>query len=607
VAGALNRLARARALLLAALCGLCLLAPWAAWAADGAPLRLDDAAGRVEAWPAVRILEETDRPLALADVLARRAEFAVPEGAAATLGLRKTGVWLHLPLAVAAGSDGAWIFDIGYAVLNRAEVHVLRPGAAVERVVLGNMQPQAERPFHSRSHALPLSLAAGQNVELFIRVETLGGMILPITLSKPSVFHADALDEQLLQGLMTGLGVFLLLYSLAQWLSVRESMYLKYALLISGSIVFSVTQFGLGALYLWPDRLWVEQHIAGIAALVASAGTFLFVEEVLSGPRPRPVFRAVMHTGAALLLLTAVIYALDWIHVHQVSWVVGTLGLLPALLGLPGAVQRARRGDSVGWYFLAAWLGYFVATFVMVSVIKGRLPANWWTLHSFQFGATLDMLLFMRVMTLRLERMHAAATQAAHERDTLRSQAHSDALTGLPNRRGLAAQLEARLPNAGPGRLLALYLLDLDGFKQVNDLHGHEVGDALLIAVAERLRQRVRSGDVVARLGGDEFIVVVDELPDTAEAETAGRALIEAFSHPFDAHGTTCRVGLTVGYVVAPLDGADVRTLMRLADGAMYAGKQAGKHSLRRAGAQRPAGDPGGDSPSTVSTNRTTA
>lgn len=598
MAGALTFARGLQALLFAALC----LCSSLAVARTAEPLALEDRAGQVQAWPAVRILEETDGPLALTDVLARRDAFTEPTGAAGTLGLRKEGVWLHLPLVAGAGSDGAWVFDIAYAVLNRAEVHVLRPGAPPERHVLGNLQPQAERPFLSRSHALPLQLPPGQPVELFVRVQTLGGMVLPITLSKPSVFHAEALEEQLLQGLLTGLGVFLLLYSLAQWLSVRESMYLKYAMLISGSIVFSVTQFGLGSLYLWRDFLWLEQHIAGIAALVASAGTFLFVEEVLSGPRPRPVFRAVMYSGAVLLLLTAVIYALGWIHVHQVSWVVGTLGLLPALMGLPGAVQRARRGESVGWYFLAAWVGYFVATFVMVSLIKGRLPANWWTLHSFQIGATLDMLLFMRVMTLRLESMHAAAAQAAHERDTLRSMALSDALTGLPNRRGLSAQLEQRLPAATPDRLLALYLLDLDGFKQVNDAHGHEVGDALLVAVADRLRERVREGDVVARLGGDEFIVVADRLRAPADAEAVGRGLLEAFAQPFDAGGVPCRVGLTVGYVLAPLDAADVRALMRLADGAMYAGKQAGKQCLKRGAAQRPA-----DSPSTVSTNRTTA
>lgn len=577
-----HRLLRGFALLL-----LLWLRPALALAAE--PLLLDDGQARIEAWPAVTLLADESRTMTLADVLAARQRFQAPTGPAATLGLRKDAVWLHLPLQVAPGSDGHWLFDINYAVLNSAEVHVVREGAAPQRFLLGNMQRTAERPFQSRSHALPLQLAPGSRVDLFVRVETLGGMILPITFSKPSAFHAEALREQLLQGLLTGLAVCLLFYSLAQWLSMREAMYVKYALLISGSLAFSVTQFGLGSLYLWPNNLWLEQHVAGLAALVASAGTFLFVDDVLAGPERWRHFSKVMRTGAAALLLSALAYAFDAIHVHTVSIIIGTLGLLPALMGLPGAVMRARQGEPSGWYFLAAWLGYFVATWVMVSVIKGRLPANWWTLHSFQFGATLDMLLFMRVMTLRLQSIHLAARQAANERDALRSLALSDALTGLPNRRGLAQQLDLRLQQARHDQLLALYLLDLDGFKLVNDQHGHEVGDGLLVAVAERLSMRLRSGDIAARLGGDEFVVVADRLANVADAESAGRALLQACEAPFIVSGVECRVGMTVGFVLAPLDGNDARSLMRSADAAMYAGKQSGKNCLRRATPVHPA------------------
>ena len=227
------------------------------------PLVLDDATPRIEAWPAVTVLSDPEGTLTLEQVLAARARFTVPEGASATLGLRKDVVWLHIPLQVAASSDAAWILDINYAALNRADVHLLLGDRLVQQRRMGNMQPPAERPFMSRSHALLLDLAPGQRAELLLRVQTQGGMILPITLNKPSAFHAAALQEQLLQGLLTGLGLCLLIYSLAQWASVREAMFLKYALLISGSLMFSVAQFGLGALYLWPGSLWMEQHVAG--------------------------------------------------------------------------------------------------------------------------------------------------------------------------------------------------------------------------------------------------------------------------------------------------------------------------------------------------------
>lgn len=554
-----------------------------------APLQLHDGLQRVEAWPAVTLLSDPGGTLTLEQAITARDNFTAPGGAYATLGLRRDTVWLRLPLQLAPGSDGVWMLDIDYAPLNSAEVHVLVDGRPVQRHLLGSLQPVAQRPFQSRSHALPLQLPPGGRVELLLRVQTQGGMILPITLSKPSAFHAAALREQMLQGLLTGIGLCLLFYSLAQWLVVHEAMYLKYALLISGSLAFSLAQFGLGALYLWPELPWFERHVPGLAALTASAGSFLFVEDVLADAQRRPLLRLLMRGGAALLALAALLYALDWIHLHQVSFVIGTLGLLPALVGLAGAVLRARRGDGVGWVFMAAWIGYFVSTWVMVRVIQGVTPATWSTLHAFQFGATLDMLLFMRVMSLRLQAVHRQAQQAARERDALRSLALTDALTGLPNRRGLAQQLDLLLPQAAPGHLLALYLLDLDGFKEVNDRHGHEVGDLLLAAVAERLRGQLREGDTAARLGGDEFVVLADQLPDVAAAEAVGRGLLQAFAAPLLAGGIECRIGLTVGFVLAPLDGNDVRTLMRAADAAMYAGKQSGKSCVRRAAPAAPA------------------
>ncbi len=569
-----------RAWMLLLLLGL--LLPLAGRAAAPAPLVLDDAVPVHQAWPAVTVLPEDGRPIDIAEAMASAQRFAVPQTAYGTLGMHKQPVWVRLPVSVPAQADGVWILDIDYAVLNRIELHVVRDGSVQQRVVLGNLEPYAQRPLASRTPATPLALAPGASYELFMRVHTLGGMILPITLNKPAAFHARALNEQLLQGLFTGLGVWLLLYSLLQWLTLRDSLYVKYALLISGSITFSIFQFGLGQQYLWTDNNWLELHAGGLSALIASTGTFLFVQQALLRPGTSRLYSRVMYLGAATLLLFALLYAADLVHVHTISIVIGTLGLLPALMGLPGAITRARRGDSVGWYFLFAWLGYFVSTWLMVRMIKGGVDVNFWTLHSFQIGATLDMLLFMRVLSLRSAELHAQAQRATREREVLLSQALTDPLTGLPNRRGLTAALDAALPQCSTENLLAVYMLDLDGFKQVNDRHGHDVGDELLIQAAQRLRSNVRAGDMVARLGGDEFVVTIGGLRSDRKAHELGAQLVTAFRQPFDIGGRICHVGLTIGYVLVPVDGDDPAGLLKGADAAMYAGKQGGKNCLRR-------------------------
>jgi diguanylate cyclase (GGDEF)-like protein len=130
--------------------------------------------------------------------------------------------------------------------------------------------------------------------------------------------------------------------------------------------------------------------------------------------------------------------------------------------------------------------------------------------------------------------------------------------------------------------MLAVYVMDLDGFKPVNDQHGHDVGDELLIAVTRRLQGHVRQSDLVARLGGDEFVVMAGQLHSLQQAQELGNKLLDAFRAPFSLQNVRVEVGLTIGYAIAPHDGNDAIGLLKLADAAMYSGKQGGKFCLRR-------------------------
>ncbi len=572
-------------------------APWgspsAAAATPPAIVSLDSTALRVDIWPALTLLSEGAARLSADEALAAAGQFTPPTGAAGTLGLRKSAVWLRFDLQGPAGTtttDNHWILDIDYAPLRQLDVHLAVADGDrftwLQHTALGARVPVSERPLASREHAVALPLRAGARHVVLIRVETTGAMVLPITLRRPADFHRSALNEQMLQGVLGGLGLFLVLYSLVQWTSLREKLFAKYALLVTGSLWFSVYQFGVGAQYLWPGNLWMEHHSGGLAALAATCGSFLFIEHVLGEPGPdgrASRFSRFMRLGALTCVVLAALYALGLIGERLINPLVSLLGPVPALVGLPGAIARTRRGDEIGASFVVAWAVYFVATAVMVAMINGAVAVTPWTLHSFQIGATLDMLIFMRVVGLRMRAVQSAARQAALEHDALRSLAHTDPLTGLPNRRGLQAALSAALPAARPGHLLAVYMLDLDGFKPVNDQFGHDVGDELLVAVARRLRDSVRTSDLVSRLGGDEFVVMLPGLPSEDRAHESALQWVESFRRPFQLRQHTCTVGLTVGYALAPVDDSDPVALLKLADAAMYAGKQDGKGCARRA------------------------
>ncbi|MGF6487414.1 putative bifunctional diguanylate cyclase/phosphodiesterase [Pseudomonas frederiksbergensis] len=154
-----------------------------------------------------------------------------------------------------------------------------------------------------------------------------------------------------------------------------------------------------------------------------------------------------------------------------------------------------------------------------------------------------------------------------------------DVLTGLPNRAFLSDLLDQALEFSRHENIpLAVCMLDLDGFKAVNDGYGHASGDMLLVEVAKRLRDIVRGEDVVARLAGDEFVLVLRYVRDLQELRAALNRVLGAISAPYTLHGKDINVFASIGVTLFPHDNEDAETLLRHADQAMYVAKQSGRN-----------------------------
>ncbi len=157
--------------------------------------------------------------------------------------------------------------------------------------------------------------------------------------------------------------------------------------------------------------------------------------------------------------------------------------------------------------------------------------------------------------------------------------AHYDSLTGLPNRVLLADRLQQNMAKCQrSGQSLAVVYLDLDGFKAINDQHGHDVGDELLKAVAQRMKEVLREGDTLARIGGDEFVAVLVELSNMHDCEPVLVRLLRAAADPLTVGEAMLQVSASIGVTIHPQDGVDADQLMRHADQAMYLAKQSGKN-----------------------------
>jgi diguanylate cyclase (GGDEF)-like protein len=160
--------------------------------------------------------------------------------------------------------------------------------------------------------------------------------------------------------------------------------------------------------------------------------------------------------------------------------------------------------------------------------------------------------------------------------------AHHDMLTGLPNRSLFADRLQQMLAQAKRSTAHgALIYLDLDKFKPVNDTLGHNIGDLVLVTIAQRLHTAVRESDTVARIGGDEFVVLLPVIESKQDAITVAEKIRLALEQPFKINGHTIQIGSSLGIAVYPEHGEDEISLMKNADTAMYHAKQNGRNNVQ--------------------------
>lgn len=253
------------------------------------------------------------------------------------------------------------------------------------------------------------------------------------------------------------------------------------------------------------------------------------------------------------------------------DWVVATLACLSAGAMVGGICFRN---------FSAPRLSATMIVLSMGPALPGALIAG----EPLMLIVALQIPLYLVAMTMacfRLNKMLIATMTAEREKDY---HARHDPLTGLANRAELMSALRNwQMVRGVRGETFAVLYLDLDGFKTVNDSHGHAAGDRLLQAVAGRMRHVLRDGDLPARIGGDEFVVLA-AVDAAGEATTLGQRLIDAIGAPYELGlGRTTDVGVSIGIAIAPECGGEAEDLLAAADAALYIAKSAGGSRCRLA------------------------
>jgi len=290
----------------------------------------------------------------------------------------------------------------------------------------------------------------------------------------------------------------------------------------------------------------------------------------LALPRRLPRFDRVLLAvagAAGVAALLALAGQTTWSqHLVEITAVVGT----PLAFGV--ALWVWRQGFAAAGWYLGGQALLFLSALAVVGINWGLLDAPFLLANGLQIGVVAEMLMFAYALSACVRLMHQHQTELRARATHLAEAAATDALTGLANRLGLAQRADQLLAAGQPH---AVMLLDLDRFKPVNDTHGHEAGDRLLVEVARRLNTHMREADLVARLGGDEFVILLAGRHTLAQLTAMAERLGQAVRQPFQDQGHSLSLAVSIGIARCPEHGHKLVDLLRLADAAMYRAKQA--------------------------------
>lgn len=524
-----------------------------------------------------------------------------------------TVLWLRLELRSRAAEPGEWRIEFGLPAAERIEL--FDAGAAAPRQLGGLGVPLAERSLDHRTPLFAVRLAPGEQRTLYFRVAADQRPNLSARLWDGRDFVRHSHVTTLLLALYFGLLLGLACYNLLVFVALREPSFLLYVLLVSCFAAAMLGFTGLGAQYLWTGGGPLGVRVLPLGLALAGACAVLFAASFLDSRSRSPHWRRLL-LGALAVQLALVLAAL-LLPPPDALRLLAPLALGNLLFLLLFGLRCARRRIAAAGVFSAALLVLLGGAALLELRHLGLLPGHLVSLDMLLVGSALAMLLLSvglaeRLNTLKRQMLEAQAATLATQRQSLlalqgqerileqrvaeRTEALAaanarlqelalrDALTGLANRMALCQHLEhAWLRAERRHEMLALILLDLDGFKPVNDTYGHAVGDALLVQIAQRLSAALRLSDVIARVGGDEFIGLFPDVGNRDSLTFLGERLLGVFDTPFEVMGHTLSLSCSIGLVVAPTDGDDQDSLLKAADDAMYRAKQAGKRRIHLA------------------------
>ncbi|MCB1303694.1 MAG: diguanylate cyclase [Leptospiraceae bacterium] len=517
------------------------------------------------------------------DVVWIRATLQNDTGKNTTYYLESTPTWISKVTVYQFGSDGRLEFKRDYG---------------------------ADLPFYDRDFAVPpvyaaLTLEGGRKNVIYVRLQSEGSLPVNLVLHSRKSFEKDRTFWSTFNGIILGGVLLLVLYNLGIFWSLRDWDYLVYVIFTLWAAIFLGSVYGYSFQFFWPESPDMHLRITWVAVSLGSATIYLFVRQFLNlktyMPRTALVFLGLFYVA----VLTGI---LSWPLAHNplLQKVSNGMGVAATALVLSVSIYGVLRRLPGARVFLAALFflllslmsiglmnrGLFefsegvhrasgVALMMNLSLLSFALAAKIRAIHREKERAESRARKILEASRDDLERRVARRTAELEQaRQTAEYLASIDVLTGIKNRRALIDLGRVLLERSSEANTpLSAILMDLDHFKEINDSHGHGVGDTVLEAVGELLTELVEGHDVVGRLGGEEFLIIRANGTEIVAARFAEqvRRQIEMLNIPLERGGLM----VTASFGVSEwIEGQSLEELIECADRALYCAKDRGRNRV---------------------------
>ncbi len=565
------------------LCSLLLALPAAA-----VPLSaIDDGALGREA----RYFQEDGRALDLsaAQALVEMQGFAERDQAVTSFGIGPHPVWVHLPLENTDSAALARRLVIGVTWLNRLDVYLVRDGKVIAQWLAGDADTRWQKPEAGLGYVFAHDFAPGLT-ELYVRAEAPDPLLISLQVLAPDVLVRAERSMAYSYGLVYGLLLALVAYNALLYFGMRQRSHKDYAIYLALFMLLNMGYTGHGYAWLWPQSTVLQNFMVLVLMVVMPCAGLRFASGFLELPRYAPrLARVVSLFSMALLLLITVLTLLQWQRAAALLAFSVLSGFAFFMVWL--GVHAIRQQRTAGRYFLTGASSARVGAGITSLTGGGFLPYSDVGFRAAEIGFSIEAILLSLAVAYHVRQQERARREAEEL-------AQVDPLTGLYNRRAFLTTAEALWSVAHRHeRSLVMVMLDVDGFKAVNERYGHAVGDAALEKITELVQQVCRPGDLLARWGGEEFVLLLPEMTEIEGWHVAERLRRQLGAEALKAGSVTLFMQASFG--VAASEGmATLKALMHEVDRQLYRAKQAGGNQVCASTVALPAMEAGSASPS---------